>query len=213
MKVRIAKKRKEKLEFILEEASTPFANALRRIMMVEVPVLAIDRITVTENSSPLFDEMLAQRLGLIPLLFDPDKFNFRDQCKCDGKTCPSCQVVFALEKKGPGIAYSGDLKSSNPSVKPTDPGFPVVELLDGQKVTLEATARLGTGKEHARFQAANAVFENHPQAKEEEINTKPDKFLFRVESISGLAPEDIVSKAAEILEEKARAFKKEAADL
>ena len=190
------------MEFILEAASIPFANALRRIMVTEVPVLAIDWIDLEYNSSSMFDEMIAQRLGLLPLSYDPGKIRDKEE------------VMFALEKTGPGMVYSKDLKSANKSVKPLEPNFPIADLLgDHHIIKLEATARLGTGKEHAKFQAANAVYENYPELKEGKVNTTPDKFLFKVESISGLTPEYIVSTAAQILEEKAKTFKKEATKL
>lgn len=213
MHIKMKKKGKEKMDFVLEGVSIPFANALRRIMVSEIPVLAVDWIDVEDNTSAMFDEMVAQRLSLIPLEFDPSKMSNPDECKCGGKGCTSCQVVFALEKEGPGMVTSKDLKSANKAVKPTNPGFPLVELLKGQRLKLEATARLGLGKHHAKFQAANAVFENHPEIKGEDVNTAPDSFLFHVESISGLTTDYIVSKAAEILEEKAKIFKKEATKL
>ena len=213
MKVKITKKKKDRLEFVLEGASISFANALRRIMISEVPVLAIDWLEVHANNSAFFDEMISQRLGLIPLVFDSSKFNFQDDCKCKKKGCPSCQVVFALERKGPAIVYSGAMKSSNKSVHPTSPDFPILELLEWHSIKLEAVARMGTGKEHAKFQAANASYQNYPEAKGEKLNTEPDKFLFSVESISGLSAEEIVSQAVGILIEKAKEFKKEAAKL
>jgi len=247
MDVKITKKKGEKLEFILDGVKPDFANSLRRAIMSEVPVLAVDWIEVHENNSALFDEIIAHRLGMIPLSFDPKKFNFQDQCKCEGKGCPLCQVVFALEKTGPCVVYSGDMKSSNPEVKPLSPKFPIVELLKGQKIKLEAVARLGTGREHAKYQAAIASYQYYPEIKKlekgEKLEKCPDgivsmkgnkpvipdpvklditkpcqigdykivlnenKFIFRVESVSGLSPDYIVKKAVEILTEKASEFK------
>lgn len=213
MNIKIVKKGKEKMEFVLGGSSISFANALRRIMVSEVPVLAIDWLEVEENNSAIFDEMIAQRMGLIPLSFDPEKFNFQDGCKCGGKGCTLCQVVFVVEKTGPCMVYSKDMKSSNKGVMPASPDFPITELLEGQRLKLEATARLGIGKEHAKFQAANAVYQNHPETIDGKINTKPEEFLFIIESLSSLPPDYIVSKAADILAEKAQTFKKEAAKL
>jgi len=259
MKVRLLSKKGEKMAFLIEGATPAFANALRRIMVSEVPVLAIEWVDMHENSSILFDEVVASRLGLIPLKFDPDKFSLPGECKCGGKGCPLCRAVFALEKTGPGTAYSGDLKPSNKEVRPTSPDFPIVELLKGHGIKFEAVAQLGTGKKHSKFQAANASYHYYPDiivhdaekarkalkecpagllemkgSKAEitdpekcdlcracaeasngalEIKADPTRFVFRVESISGLDPSYIVSKAAEILGAKADAFRKELAKL
>ena len=209
MNIRVLRKRGDTMEFTVDGITPAFANALRRIMISEVPVLAVEWIDVHENTSVLFDEIISHRLGLMPIVFEPTKFNFSDECKCGGKGCPLCQVVFALERTGPGVVYSGDLKSSNKSVKPTDPKFPIVELLEGQKIKLEAIARLGVGQKHAKFQAANATYKYQP-----ETPTKnPTKFLFRVETISGLKTDYIVSKSVEILETHATEFKKQLSKL
>ncbi|MFQ5647737.1 MAG: DNA-directed RNA polymerase subunit D [Candidatus Aenigmatarchaeota archaeon] len=253
MKVKILSKKREKLEFLLEEASPAFANALRRIMVSEVPTLAVEWIDVALNGSILFDEVVAHRLGMIPLVFDPKKFNFTADCKCGGKGCPVCQVVFALDKTGPCIVHSGDLKSSNREVKPADPRFPIVELLKGQQIQLEAIARLGTGGQHAKWQAANVGYQYYPELVEagepkaaklcpkgalklrgkkvalaspekcnlceacfkagSKIAGNDTKFIFRVESVSGLEPKQILSKATEILSKKAEEFKSRAAKL
>lgn len=151
-------KKGDKINFLLEESTPAFANALRRIMMSEIPVLAIDVVEFEDNNSALFDEMLAHRLGMIPLKFDPKKFNFQKECKCGGKGCSSCTAFFALEKTGPSMILSSDLKSVTKSVKPTSPDFPVIGLLKNHHVKLEAKARLGTGREHAKFQAANVYY-------------------------------------------------------
>lgn len=206
MRVKIISKKDNKLEFLLSDVTTAFANALRRIMIAEVPTLAIDLVNIYDNSSILFDEVLAHRLGLIPLKFDPVKLNLKTDCKCKGRGCIHCQVKLVLNKKGPGVVYSGDLKPKHLGVKPTYSNIPIVELLKDQAVKFEAVARLGLGLEHAKWQAANASYEYKDlKAKEKEKH----KFVFKVESVSGLKPEYIVSKATEILENKAQEFKKE----
>jgi DNA-directed RNA polymerase subunit D len=163
MKIKVTKKKGDVLTFLLKDSTPAFANALRRIMISEVPTLAIEWVDFHDNSSVLFDEIIAHRLGMIPLKFDPNKFNMPDECKCGGKGCPLCQVVFALQKTGPGVAHSSNLKSSNKDVKPTDTRFPIVELLKGQNVKLEAVARLNIGKKHAKWQAANASYQYYPE--------------------------------------------------
>ncbi len=261
MKIKIIKNKGDKLGFVLEDSTPAFANALRRIMTSEVPTMAIDWVDMHDNNSALFDEVIAHRLGMIPLTFDPKKFNFADGCECEGKGCPLCQVVFVLEKTGPATVHSGDMKSSNREVKPTSPDFPIIELLKGHTIKFEAVAKLGVGTKHAKFQAANVAYQYYPELKLKEgashadlskgvkacpkgalsmkgskpsldseictfsksceqasnggikIEGNPSKFVFRVESVSGLEPEYIVRKASEVLESKAGEFKKELKDL
>ena len=253
MKIKILNKNDTEIQFLLEDSNPQFANALRRIMISEVPILAIDTVDFSNNDSVLYNEVIAHRLGLIPLVFDPKKFHFKDEHE-DGKTCSLCEVVFAINKKGPGMVYSKDMKSSNPDVKPLYDDIPIVDLSDDQKLKLEASAYLGFGKNHARYQAANSSYRYLATAKligktnnqdvlkacpkhalklEDnklsisldcdlckecikilgkdvlEIGSDSTKFLFNVEAISGLKPEDIVLQAIDILKSKMKDFEKE----
>ena len=104
MKIKILSRKGDTIRFVAEGITPAFANALRRIMISEIPVLAIEWVDFRENSSILFDEVIAHRLGLLPLKFDPEKMNFTEDCRCEGKGCPSCQVAFSLEKAGPSVA-------------------------------------------------------------------------------------------------------------
>ena len=70
MNIKILEKSDMKVRFLLEKASPAFANALRRVAKNEVPTLAIEYVDFEENTSGMFDELIAHRLGLIPLTFD-----------------------------------------------------------------------------------------------------------------------------------------------
>ncbi len=166
MDIKIVKK-KGVYTFVLEGATPTFANTLRRLMMGEVPTVAVQDVDFLENTSVLFDEMIAHRLAMIPLRFEPKGMNFQEGCSCGGTGCAQCQVVFALERTGPCMVTSGDLKSSNTDIRPTSPDFPIVELLAHQRIKLEAVARLGRGKDHARHQAAIAAYQYYPLLKVE----------------------------------------------
>ncbi len=152
MKVEILEDNGLSVKFILRNSTPAFANAWRRAMKSLVPVMAVDYVDFYLNSSYLYDEILAHRIGLIPLKTNVDKFNLQSECVCEGEGCPNCQVSLRLNIEGPKIVYSGDLISDDPETKPIYDNIPIVELYKDQQLMLEAVARLGFGKEHAKFQ-------------------------------------------------------------
>ncbi len=152
-----------KARFILSGVSTSFANAFRRSVLAEVPVLAIDDVNIYENTSVLFDEQLSLRLGLIPLKTDTKSYTLREECSCKGAGCTLCQVSLTLSAEGPKVVYSGDMVSTDPEVRPADATVPIIELKEKHKVVVEAIARLGTGRNHSKWQAGVASgFKNMP---------------------------------------------------
>ncbi len=143
--------------FIIKGVSPAFANGLRRSMLAETPVMAIDEINLYDNTSVLTDEQLALRLALIPIRADDiDTYNLPGKCICHGEGCPQCQVSFTLSAEGPGMVYSGHLVSTDPSVRPAEEEIPIIELKEEQKLVLEAIARPGLGRDHAKWQAGVA---------------------------------------------------------
>lgn len=144
--------------FDVRGVTPSFLNAIRRTLLSQVPKLAIEDVTIYDNTSALFDEMLAHRLGLMPVPTDLNAFVPRSQCTCNGEGCPNCTVLYTLSKEGPCMVYSGDLvPAADAKFRIVDPKIPLVKLLEGQRVMLEAGAVLGTGIEHAKWQAVNAV--------------------------------------------------------
>jgi len=196
MKVSDIKKNGNTLSFVLEDATPAFANALRRIMITEVPVLAIDDVTIFENNSPLYDEVIAHRIGFVPIKTDLRTFKLPDQCTCKGKGCPKCQVSFTLVKKGACTVYSGDLKSSDPKTAVADDKIPITKLNEGQKIKIEAIAMLGQGKEHAKWQPGVISYGYE--------KSDTPSFRFMVESHGALDAEKIVAEGAKILADKAK---------
>lgn len=65
------------MEFDLIGIQPAFANAFRRLMLSEVPSMAIEKVMIKNNTSIIQDEVLAHRLGLIPLKADPRLFEYR----------------------------------------------------------------------------------------------------------------------------------------
>jgi len=160
MEVEILEERGETLRFILRDSFPAFANALRRAMLADVPVMAIEDVIFVENTSVMYDEILGHRLGLVPLKTDLDAYVPREECDCKSDLgCAKCTASFILEAEATDqtmTVYSGNLKPSA-EVAPTSDRIPIVKLAPGQKVRLEAYARLGRGSEHAKWQAASVA--------------------------------------------------------
>ncbi len=137
--------------FLVRGLTPAFANGIRRAMIADVPTFSIDTVRFVENSSVMFDEMIALRLGLVPLTTDLDDFE-------EGET-----VTLAMDVSGPATAYSGDIETSDPLVEPADENVPIIELKEGQRLEFEADAVLDTGKDHAKHQGGVAVGYRHLQ--------------------------------------------------
>jgi DNA-directed RNA polymerase subunit D len=107
---------------LISGTSPFFVNALRRTLIADVPKMAIEDVEFHlgpirdasgkefESIFPIFDEMVAHRIGLLPIPTDLDMFTFREKCKCGGEGCPSCRIMYKLNKMGPCTVYSGDLE-------------------------------------------------------------------------------------------------------
>ncbi len=257
MEVTIIYMKDDVCHFLIEGVDVAFANALRRTMLTRVPSMAIDEVLILENTSVMYDEMLAHRLGLIPLVTPLEDYNHPDECDCEGKGCSLCQCTLTLEVEAEGeekLVYSGDLMSQDPKVVPASDKIPLVKLAPGQRIIIEAYARLGTGRENAKFQPVSTVAYKYVPVvsidtkacdrcgvcveicpkkifrlegdvlstqntlecslcelcvKECEpnaitIDSKPDSFLFKVESTGALEPTVIIEKALDILKERIR---------
>lgn len=151
-------------KFTITGVSTSFANMLRRAMISEVPTLAIEDVRIYDNTSVLFDEMLAHRLGLIPLRTDLKRYKPRAECTCEGVGCPVCTATYTLSVEGPKTVYSSDLIPQDPDAPPAEEKIPIIDLTKDQKIVLEAYAIVGTGKEHAKWQATTACgYKNYPE--------------------------------------------------
>ncbi|MCS7121516.1 MAG: DNA-directed RNA polymerase subunit D [Archaeoglobaceae archaeon] len=146
------------IKFLLKNSFPAFANSWRRAMKSLVPTMVIDYVDFYVNNSFFYDEVIAHRLALIPIKTDLNRYNFQEKCSCKGVGCPSCQVIFRLNVEGPKVVYSGDLVSEDPEVHFVYKDVPVLELFKGQQLMIEAVARLGIGKEHAKFQPVSVCF-------------------------------------------------------
>jgi len=169
MEIEILEMEDRKASFILRNSSPAMANALRRTMLSDIPKMAIDKVEFHlgpimvddkeyESVTPLFDEIVAHRLGMVPVPTDHQLFTYQKDCVCGGEGCPSCMIMYSLNKIGPCTVLSGDMMPlGNPDLAVKDYFIPIVELTDGQAVLIYATAVMGTAKKHAKWQAAFGV--------------------------------------------------------
>lgn len=174
LEIRIVDKEEFSARLIVEDVNSAFMNTLRRIIVAEVPCMAIDEVVVIENSSMLHDEILAHRLGLIPLKTDLDSYNLPEECSCKSELgCNLCRASLTLDVEAKGntrTVYSSDLIAENPNVKPVSEKIPIAKLAPNQRLKIEAYARLGKGQKHAKWQPVSmCVYRNFPKVK---INEK-----------------------------------------
>ena len=193
MKLKIEELNDKQMKCIIEDTTPSFVNTVRRVLVADVPKMAIEDVEFHlgpirdssgkefESVSPLFDEIIGHRLGLIPIPTDLKLFNFREDCDCKGEGCPNCTIMYNLNKKGPCTVYSGDLEPlGDTKFKITDDLIPIVKLDENQALLIYATAELGNGKKHAKWQTASGVgYKYYPSIELDEAlckkNTSCDK--------------------------------------
>ena len=180
-----------KISVKLKGVSSHYANALRRICLNGIPVFAIDTVDIIENSSVLPDEGIAHTLGLIPLkteLDAADESNSRVMLVLDSEATENTKVV-----------TSAELESKDQVVKPISNQIPIIHLAPGQRIKLEAYARLGRGTEHSKWNSANvSVLTN---------TDKNDEYVLTIETAGSLEPKQIVIAGIEELSKRLEEFK------
>lgn len=139
IKLKNYNKEKQKLSF-LTDMSNSLANAIRRSVL-EIPIMAIDEVEIIKNDSALYDEIIAHRLGLVPIKTD--------------KTTK--EIKFKLKEVGPKTVYSSNIK---PDI---GTGFKIVlVILDkDQEIEMICIARLGKGIEHLKYSPGLAYYKHN----------------------------------------------------
>ena len=180
----------KKISIKLKGVTLQYANALRRICLNGVPIYAIDTVDIIENSSVLADEGITHRLGLIPLKTDLSRSDESDS-----------RIMLTLDSgddtETGRTVTSAELSSDDKVVKPSSDKIPIVHLALGQRLKIEAYAKLGKGTEHAKWNSSNiAVL----------LDTKKeDEHILTVETTGALEPGEIIlggiNELAKTLEE------------
>jgi DNA-directed RNA polymerase II subunit RPB3 len=191
-KVTIRDANRTTINFRLSNTTLSFANSLRRVMLAEVPTIAIDLVEIEKNTSVLADEFLAHRLGLLPLSTKgvDDMVDFRE-CTCD-EYCDNCSVVLRLHVANRnsaqnvkvfakdlyvdsmGSGYNQPLNNGNSGDELPPRGHPIImdeagngpliaQLRKGQELKFKCIAKKGIAKEHAKWAPTAAIgFEYDP---------------------------------------------------
>ncbi|MGC8516870.1 MAG: DNA-directed RNA polymerase subunit D [Candidatus Acidifodinimicrobium sp.] len=160
MPVETLSKDDKKAQFLVTDSHFSMLNALRRAIITNVKTMAIDEVTIYTNTSSMYDEILANRLGLIPLKTIPELEKSKKE------------VVFSLKEIGPKVVHSGDLKSSDPDIVPVYDNMVLVSLKIGESIDLEAKATFGDGSEHTKFTPAHVFYHFYPKIEITKENVK-----------------------------------------
>jgi len=181
LKIRVPQLDDERIVIIAEGIELGLANAFRRTIIADIVTLAIDIVEIDTNTSPLADEFIAHRLGLIPLNsngLEKHIRNFTRDCTCDS-FCDECSVELQLSAK---CVTSGSMRVTTknlvvvarkdgmprddvgkPAVAPDSEGIEICRLAKGQEIKLRCIAIKGTAQEHAKWSPVAAVgFEYDP---------------------------------------------------
>lgn len=163
---------KDQIKFILHNADLSVANALRRIIIAEVPTMAIEFVNVKVNTSVMNDEYIAQRLGLIPLTSSNiDQFNYPHEGGTDSIAMNVVtSVKYTLRVRNDGTEpievtsqhlkpdeenETEDQKSVKPVVYTNNNGEQrhvlIMKLAENQELDLDCIAQKGQGKLHSKW--------------------------------------------------------------
>ena len=200
--IEILEKEDERIIVKFNNIPRQYVNAIRRLSISEVPTLAIDDVVILENSSVMHDEAIAHRVGLIPLRTDLDRFVMPHDCDCKSTLgCSKCRVLLVLDSEAnekTKVVTSGELLSEDELVKPVSKDIPIIVLAPSQKLKFEAYARLGVGKDHAKWQPTSAAIVKDGKDENESVLT--------IETNGALTAEEVVMAAIEKLNLKMKSF-------
>ena len=142
-------------KYIVTDTSYTFMNVVRRTIMNSTPCLAVDTVQIYENDSPIVDEMLANRIGLLPIKTDVKAYKKGNNVK------------LVLEKTGPGVVTTEDIKCSDPKIEISDKKILITKLGKGKKIKLEMNAIMDVGQTHSKYQPAIVSYNEVPSINNE----------------------------------------------
>ncbi|KAK7687085.1 hypothetical protein QCA50_009586 [Cerrena zonata] len=190
--VHIQEHSKDRVKFILENVDLALANSVRRVMMADIPTVAIDMVEIESNTTVLPDEFIAHRLGQIPLVSAncDEGLRYTRDCNCMNG-CKFCTVILSLQvscsEEGKTMMVTSNQLEVIPqqdlyddgaeemSKRPENFGQPVgkddaaaepiliCKMRKGMELKARCIAKKGIAKEHAKWSPCSAVgFEYDP---------------------------------------------------
>lgn len=173
VKTKVIEENDEKITILLSDVDRAFVNAIRRTLISDTPKMAIDTVRfemgtieqdgeVWESNGPLPDEVVAQRLAMIPIPTKHDEFHFQDSCpSCaelvvEDRGCPLCTMIYtckAFGSEGGRTVTAGDMSflGAGGSISEKYHSIPITKLSRGQMIEFYATAIMGRGRDHAKW--------------------------------------------------------------
>jgi len=161
----------EIIRFEMIGIDVSLANALRRILISEIPTMAIETVRLYQNTGTLQDEVLCHRLGLIPFKVEPSEFSFRTEnedlssanslkfklhIKCEAKDIDPHLNHYPLHSSQlewvPMTTAQKDKFKNNPPV-PVHKDILITKMRPGQEIEAECFVEKGIGKDHSKWSA------------------------------------------------------------
>ncbi|KAM9726454.1 DNA-directed RNA polymerases I and III subunit RPAC1 [Menidia menidia] len=169
------------MEFDMVGVDAAIANAFRRILLAEVPTMAIEKVFIYNNTSIVQDEVLAHRLGLVPIRADPRLFEYKNtaegsaeeeaseidtiqlqlKVKCSRNPRASKDSSDPRELYLNHMVYSRDITwvpignqadvFADCSIGPVHDDILIAQLRPGQELDITMHCVKGVGKDHAKF--------------------------------------------------------------
>jgi DNA-directed RNA polymerase subunit D len=180
VKVTIIEESDDKIKILLADTDRALVNSIRRSLISDTPKMAIETVRfemgtieqedqVWETTGPLPDEVIAQRLAMIPIPTRHEEFHFQHECpNCaelveEDRGCPMCTMIYTCKafgsKEGTMVTardlnYLGDSSLEIPELYKS---IAITKLFNGQMVEFYATAIMGRGRDHAKWSPACGV--------------------------------------------------------
>ena len=200
------------LELIIHDTDTTWLNTLRRIMISEVPSVAIETVFFEQNRTTVHDEFLSHRLGLVPLSCDSDTILELHQNDF------SCEFLLEKENKQKENivnVYSTDLIPVLNHLSPchvvsypnSKNGILLCRLGKGEKLKLKCKAMTGTGKDHIKWSPVSSVY-YFPEPQETFENDKNETFRMSIETNGSISASDVFKISLTILKKKINSLQK-----